>query len=288
MEQAKAEMQMSVDLLREKGSKPFDLPTYWLREEDNDSNDSDDSDSDSDSSSSSSNNSDLSSGRSSDGDGSNNMTNSNNSNNSGRDSQTGDGSGRGNGGDNGSVRDGDSDSSEGTAKVSTPKTGRSRRAITTTRGHFAFFLADQAPFLVGQITDVRRAEGDGEEREAQHEVRIHWWSPATARIRAAAASVSLDTYAKGVFAKDHVPWQGSGGNRRRLIPDQSWEPVSRIVTTCPALIGRGKKIPGKILKVLAEDLEIGKTKKASTGSGGSASSSEDDSSDGEEHGRIER
>lgn len=59
-----------------------------------------------------------------------------------------------------------------------------------------------------------------------------------------------------------MPLQESGG-RRRLIPGQSWEPVSEIVIvmTCPVLIRKGKKIPGNVFKVLTEELEAAKEMK---------------------------
>lgn len=50
------------------------------------------------------------------------------------------------------------------AKPPTPKMRRSGRAINARRGHYAFWLADRAPFLVGQITDVSSAD-EVEERK---------------------------------------------------------------------------------------------------------------------------
>lgn len=240
IEEAKAEMQQSADLLRVKGAKPFDLPTHWLREDQGSDN------------SNTSMGKDSSSISSIDSDSNGNSDGDSDCNKSSSDS----------GGDTGSGRGNDEDSGTNTD-------------VSTTRGHLAFFLADQAPFLVGQITDVHLAQDGVQDRESQDEVQIHWWSPTSTRIRASAASVSLDTYAKGVFVGDHVPLPGNGGHLR-LIPDQSWEPVSRIVTTCPALIGKGN-IPGKVLKVLAADLDEFGNKQGGAGNGRSGSSDEDHS-----------
>lgn len=60
--------------------------------------------------------------------------------------------------------------------------------------------------------------------------------------------------------------------------------MSGIAITCPILVERGKKIPGKVVKVLAEELETAKGNERKVCGGRSEISDEEDR-DGEESAR---
>jgi len=121
-----------------------------------------------------------------------------------------------------------------------------RRQTTQERGAigtFAFFLATEAPFLVGKVDEERSGE-----------VRVLWYTPKETLIQQA-ASVDFDVYAKAVFRQtytvdDNVGPSGRQHRRKRnLIPDTSWEPVVRIAASCPKLRG-GKYIPASVVKAI--------------------------------------
>lgn len=241
----------SVKRLRETGSRPFDLPTHWIPEEDIFDGMSDDD----------------SEEKSAGGDDKRDDV---------EDTDT-DGQGALNDGDNcsgpgdvdggapscDSSDDSDDDSSSTSSFDEEIDNSRQRRArgsvggthITRRQrqrrqpvrvGHFAFFTADEAPFLIGKVENVRTSD-DGDD-----EVQLHWYSPSNAKIRNNAASETIDTYGKGVFAADYVA-MGTGNNPRRrgkMEKDTDWEPVSSIVVSCNKLNGNGKKVPGWVLAKL--------------------------------------
>lgn len=119
---------------------------------------------------------------------------------------------------------------------------------------FAFFETEGAPFLVGKVLEERVVNGE-------REVSLHWYTPATRSLVNGAATTPFDTYAKQSFTPDFVKdttTGGSGGSRPKVVPDVSWEQVSSITATCPALIAGGRKIPAwvkQILKGEAADTE---------------------------------
>ena len=56
------------------------------------------------------------------------------------------------------------------------------------------------------------------------------------------------------------------GQRKKYVPDEGWEPVSRIVTTC-RLLRKSKYIPGAVLKVLRNAKKTSKVKRSKASGG---------------------
>ena len=122
-----------------------------------------------------------------------------------------------------------------------------RNVVSVKEGSFAFFVARGAPFLVGRIV-AESVDPDGERG-----VDLHWFRPTNDHTRDNAASLTLDEYRKSTFVEGYVMTAGDGVGRSgktKRVKDVSWEPVERIVATCEKLVGNGKKIPNKVLKVL--------------------------------------
>lgn len=105
-------------------------------------------------------------------------------------------------------------------------------------GHFAFFLAESCPVLVGKVVDVRELEG-------RKDVRVHWYTPVNTSLRGAAASVSFAEYCntRVTFSADYIIEEAGG--RQRRVPDEDWESVDRVVfwSKRKQLNGNGKKLP---------------------------------------------
>ena len=134
------------------------------------------------------------------------------------------------------------------------KVGRAndKNNVTVREGWFAFFVATEAPFLVGKILAERLGD-DGEPG-----VDLHWLRPGRDHIRDNAACMTLDNYGRVTFVEGYVH-AGGGGSGRRMRPkrekDVSWEPVVGIVSTCEKLIGNGKKIPTKVMAKIKSAIE---------------------------------
>lgn len=124
-------------------------------------------------------------------------------------------------------------------------------------GSFGFLLAAGAPFLVGKIDRGRIGEG------GEREVCLHWFTP-SARLVSQAACAEFEKYGRAVFSQtfnvEAVVLAGQG-QRKKYVPDEGWEPVSRIVTTC-RLLRKSKYIPGAVLKVLRNAKKASKTKRS--------------------------
>lgn len=122
-----------------------------------------------------------------------------------------------------------------------------RHVVRVEEGNFAFFVATNAPFLVGKIVAERVVE------EGESEVEIHWLRPAKDHTLYNAASMTLDEYAKGAFVECYVMTKANGvgrGTKPKRAKDVSWEPVKCIIATSENLIGNGRKIPNRVLKLL--------------------------------------
>ena len=70
----------------------------------------------------------------------------------------------------------------------------------------AFFVATEAPFLVGKIL----AECVGDDGEPR--VDLHWLRPGRDHIRDNAACVTLDNYGRATFVEGYVHAVGGGGS----------------------------------------------------------------------------
>lgn len=118
-------------------------------------------------------------------------------------------------------------------------------------GSFAFFVATDAPFLVGKVEGER--QGEGRERE----VCLHWYTPSKSLLQQA-ATVDFELYGMAVFNAaynvEDVPHASAGRTRTRKkhVKDASWEQASRITASCRKVNGRGKRIPAAVLKTLRE------------------------------------
>lgn len=110
---------------------------------------------------------------------------------------------------------------------------------------FAFFKTAGAPFLMGKVREERVVDGE-------REVSLHWYTPTKRRLVDDAANTSFDKYAAAVFTADFLKDTSAAGGsgRPKLIADASWEQVSSIVATCPALIAGGRKIPAWVKQTL--------------------------------------
>ena len=113
---------------------------------------------------------------------------------------------------------------------------------------FAFFKTAGAPFLVGKVREERVVDGE-------REVSLHWYTPSNRRLVDNAGTTQFDKYAKAVFTPDFLKdtTTAGGSGRPKLVPDASWEQVSTIVATCPALIAGGRKIPSWVKEQLKEE-----------------------------------
>lgn len=114
-------------------------------------------------------------------------------------------------------------------------------------GHFVFFKATCAPFLVGKVLDARVGPCD------EQEVYVHWLSPFSKKLRDRASKVSIQEYGAVTFRKDYLSevQQGTTGRSRpRRVKDTDWESISRIVASCRRLNAKGTRIPMGILRTL--------------------------------------
>ena len=113
---------------------------------------------------------------------------------------------------------------------------------------FAFFKTAGAPFLVGKVREERVVDGE-------REVSLHWYTPSNRCLVDNAGTTHFDKYAKAVFTPDFLKdtRTAGGSGRPKLVPDASWEQVSTIVATCPALIAGGRKIPAWVKEQLKEE-----------------------------------
>ena len=124
-----------------------------------------------------------------------------------------------------------------------------RTVVRVKQGNFAFFLATNAPFLVGKII------AEGVEHEGDDGVDIHWFRPAKDLTPDNVQSMSIEEYGKGGFVEGFVVSADdrtgrTARGRRVRKKDVSWEPVQCIVATSENLIGNGRKIPKGVLRVL--------------------------------------
>ena len=129
-------------------------------------------------------------------------------------------------------------------------------------GSFGFLLAAGAPFLVGKIDRERIGEG------GEREVCLHWLTP-SARLVSQAASIEFEKYGRAVFGQTfnvEAAVLAGQGQRKKYVPDEGWEPVSRMVTTC-RLLRKSKYIPGAVLKVLRNAKKASKVKRSKASGG---------------------
>jgi len=73
-------------------------------------------------------------------------------------------------------------------------------------GHFAFFLAEFSPVLVGKVVATREVEG-------RKDVQVHWYTPVNNNLRSSAASVAFGDYCntRVGYAGDFVLVDAPGG-----------------------------------------------------------------------------
>jgi len=98
---------------------------------------------------------------------------------------------------------------------------------------------------MGKVREERVVDGE-------REVSLHWYTPANRRLVDDAANTSFDKYAAAAFTPDFLrdTTTAGGSGRPKLVADASWEQVSSIVATCPALIAGGRKIPTWVQQTL--------------------------------------
>lgn len=214
-QRAKTEQMDSVRRLKETGWREFDLPVHWLPD-------------------------DYGGAESGVG--------------NGDDIEEEDGSGGGGdggGGDETDASDSDAEENDFRQRGRPRANGRSangRNVVRVEEGSFAFFVARGAPLLVGRI--VAESVGRGGERG----VDLHWFRPTNDHTCDNAASLTLDEYGKSTFVEGYVmtarDGTGRSGKAKKRVKDVSWEPVEGIVATCDKLVGNGRKIPNRVLKVL--------------------------------------
>lgn len=225
VQRAKDEQHESVQSLKATGLREFDLPVHWLP---------------------ATNHGDESSAESEAGDGD--------------DAQEGDGLGGHNDGGGGSDRDyASSDSETEEAAVhergwprGTGRSANDRKLVHVEEGSFAFFMAREAPFVVGKVI-AESFDDDGERG-----VDLHWLRPTKDDTCNNAASLTLEEYGSSTFVGGYIIDDANGPGRSgkaRRMKDVSWEPVQHIVATCAQLRGNGKKIPKRVLKVLRSAME---------------------------------
>jgi len=221
VQRAKEEQSESVELLKKTGVQEFDLPVHWLPV-DNGGEQSDHGGAGAD---------------------------------AGRDAEVCDGCGGRNddgGRDEIDASSSDSETEAGFRQRGWPSLrGRSandRNLVSVREGKFAFFMAREAPFLIGRI--VSESVGD----EGERGVDIHWLRPTDNHTRDNAAFLTLQQYGKCSFVEGYIlenvgDRNGRAGKEKR-VKEVSWEPVEAIVATCDKLVGNGKKIPTRVLTVL--------------------------------------
>ncbi|CAB1104354.1 unnamed protein product [Ectocarpus sp. CCAP 1310/34] len=228
VQRAKDEQKQSVRLLRQTGEREFDLPVHWLPVYDSGSGDEENVGPDT---------------------GDNNDA-----------EQDFNGSG---GHDHDGIDDeADDTSSDSDMEPEFRRRGRPRATgrpttdrsppISVQVGSFAFFVARRAPFLVGRIVAERLGE------EGERGVDLHWLRPSSDYLSNNAASVTLREYSNSTFVEgfvlDTCNGNGRSGKAKR-VKDVSWEPVEGIVATCERLVGNGRKVPTKVLRVLRAAVE---------------------------------
>ncbi|CAB1097757.1 unnamed protein product [Ectocarpus sp. CCAP 1310/34] len=154
------------------------------------------------------------------------------------------------GGDETDASDSDAEEADCFRRGRSRAIGRSandRDVVSIEEGSFAFFVARGAPFLVGRIA------AESVDRDGTRGVDLHWFRPTNDHTRDKAASLTLDEYGERTFVEGYV-MTASDGTRRsgkaKKVKDVSWEPVEGIVATCDKLVGNGRKIPNRVLKVL--------------------------------------
>lgn len=106
-------------------------------------------------------------------------------------------------------------------------------------GHFAFFLAGSAPFLVGKVLELREHEG-------VQEIRVHWFTPFNRNLRNSSSIVPLAEYSRVTFGADYGPEEAPHGRSVKHATDVDWERSSRVVVSCTQLIAKGKKLPASV------------------------------------------
>ena len=118
--------------------------------------------------------------------------------------------------------------------------------VLPTAGNVVFFVSGLAPFIAAQLIGTRTTH------EGIREVHVHWWSPRNATVRDNASQYSIVEYGNHAFAADyylHIEETASGGKKRRRVADTGWEAASSMVTSCEKLRA-DKTIPKGVLKRL--------------------------------------
>lgn len=107
-------------------------------------------------------------------------------------------------------------------------------------GHFAFFLADDCPVLVAKAVRI-------EERDGKVGVVVHWYTPSKGSLRGAAATVLFEDYCntRVTFSPDYVIGVTPSGGRSTRSPDLGWESADRVLvwSKSKTLNANGKKLP---------------------------------------------
>ncbi|CAM9739656.1 unnamed protein product, partial [Choristocarpus tenellus] len=100
--------------------------------------------------------------------------------------------------------------------------------VTVQEGRFAFFVATEAPLLVGKIL-AERVGDDGERR-----VDLHCLRPASAHTPDNAALLTLEKYGKSTLVQGYIHAGDRSGRtgKPKRVKDVIWEPVAGIVSTC--------------------------------------------------------
>lgn len=225
-------MLRSVALLGAEGEKEWDLPVWWLKDGENDS----DEDSDDEEKCSDEDNSE-----------------------DGEKFESGiDGGVPGEGGGGGGPGDGDSDGE-------LDGSGGDGFDLESKIGHFALFLAESCPVLVGKVVAVREVEG-------RKDIQVHWYTPVNNTLRSNATSVPFAAYCntRVAYAGDFVFEDASSGGRRKRVPDQDWESVDRVVVWSKRkqLNGDGNKLPKCAVDAVSKAYQRRHAEEGEEGGGG--------------------
>ena len=111
-------------------------------------------------------------------------------------------------------------------------------------GDIAFFNADEAPFVLGEVLSIDASA-------SPTNINIHWYGPINSKVRAEAARTSVAAYAASRFSADFILTGNRVNNRKGRKPDVSDEPMTGVIACCQKLTGTGR-IPAKLQQLLVD------------------------------------
>ena len=148
---------------------------------------------------------------------------------------------------------------------------RRQDALPVTPASFVFFLADDAPFIMGKVQDKTKMSLPEElrvlpSRERENMVPVHFFSPVALALRNNAAAANFEDYVRATFSADFLmvdpsslslsPSSSDGeasvrkASRVLRVEDIGWEDASQVVAVAKCLNNSGGKIPARVVHEL--------------------------------------